>query len=357
MKGQRLFIASEAEIPEFLKKETNKDVRFRLAFLNALIKLSLNLELTCDIFSIATPTGYAWIQSWNDFGHDGLSHPFHSSNNPPGPRPSLDDSDIDLLGVLLSSKDNWKIGEVKELIEDNFGIDLSESQIGRILKNKLGMYFSKPYPHDYRRPDDAEEQLANSLKNAFNTLINKGIDISEIAIGFIDETSPQTTSNTVRMWHMDRHSSIIKNTTRYKANAVGFYALQGDSVQKFMIDSKAKSFSSFIEDVSDKNRDYKAMIIILDNFSTHHAVLVRETAANNNIEFVYLPKYSPDLNPIEFIWKTVKRTISSSFIKSLADMKEAIFHTWSSSSGNCSFAKKWIDEFLPEIFPYREICG
>jgi len=50
--------------------------------------------------------------------------------------------------------------------------------------------------------------------------------------------------------------------------------------------------------------------VILDNFRTHHAKKVREEAEKLNISLVYLPPYSPDLNPIENIWKSVKSAVS-----------------------------------------------
>jgi len=341
----------------YLKKETNKEVKFRLAFLNALLELSFDIEKVCKIFFVAIPTAYVWVRAWNKFGYNGLCHPFHSSANPPGRPPSLDDDDIDLLRILLSSQDNWQIGEIRKLIKDIYDVDLSESQVGRILKDKIGMHFSKPYPHDYRRPDDAEQQLAESLDDAYNTLINKGIDVESIAIGFVDESSPQTTSNTARMWHMKSHSSITKNTTRYKANAVGFYALQGHSFHQFLPDSKKESFSSFIREVRRNNSEYEGIIIVLDNFSTHHSALVKEIAREENVELVYLPPYSPDLNPIEFIWKTVKRAVSRDFVNSLSGLREIITRTWEENFGHCSFARKWIARFVSAIFPYRELCG
>ena len=47
------------------------------------------------------------------------------------------------------------------------------------------------------------------------------------------------------------------------------------------------------------------LIVVLDNFSSHHAVLVNAYAAKNNIQLVYLPPYSPDLIPIEQIWRAI----------------------------------------------------
>ena len=57
------------------------------------------------------------------------------------------------------------------------------------------MHLSKPYPHDYRRPADAEALLQASLEAAYQKLEAKGFSKQDIAIGFLDEASPQTTTN------------------------------------------------------------------------------------------------------------------------------------------------------------------
>jgi len=41
-------------------------------------------------------------------------------------------------------------------------VEYSLKQVGIILRN-LGMKFGKPYPKDYRRPQDAEEQLKKHI--------------------------------------------------------------------------------------------------------------------------------------------------------------------------------------------------
>jgi len=61
----------------------------------------------------------------------------------------------------------------------------------------------------------------------------KGYKREEIAIGFIDESSPQNTANTVRVWSSDDAKPHIKNTTRMKANAMGFLSNCGRGIYKF----------------------------------------------------------------------------------------------------------------------------
>lgn len=353
MRGQSLFLIEEMKLPKYLAKEPDPEVKFRLAFLHAFMKTNYDLDIVCDIFQVARPTGYVWIRKWNQLGYDGIAHPFHQSPNPVGRPPTLDECDMETLKILLDTKETWQAKDVRTLISDTWGVDFSLSQVSRILKEKLGMHFSKPYPHDYRRPIDAEAQLSNSIGNAYNSLINSGIAPTDIAVGFLDESSPQTIANTAKVWHFGQHANIEKDTSRYKANAIGFYAIQGVSVGDFLPNSKSEAILEFLKKVRAENSGFKSVILVLDNFSSHRSALVQEEAKRMGIKLVYLPPYSPDLNPIEFIWKTVKRYVSVEFIGSLTQLRNVIFKAWDASANRCSFAKYWIEEFVPTFVVYR----
>ena len=47
-------------------------------------------------------------------------------------------------------------------------------------------------------------------------------------------------------------------------------------------------------------------IVIMDNLRTHHMEEVRFLLAEAHVMLIYLPPYSPDLNPIEMMWSKVK---------------------------------------------------
>jgi len=356
MRGQSLFLIEEEKIPEYIVKETVPEVKYRLAFLHAFKKIDYDLDKACDIFQVAIPTAYVWIKKWNHQGYDGIVHPFHQSSNPVGRPPTLDEVDMEVLKTLLDSKENWQTKDVRKLLSDTWGIDLSASQVDKILKEKIGMNFSKPYPHDYRRPIDAEEQLENAISDAFNSLIDRGISPSDVAVGFLDESSPQTTANTARVWHLRQHATIEKDTSKYKSNTIGFYAIQGVSAEGSLVNSKSEAILDFLKKIRLENSDYKSVILILDNFSSHRSALVQNGAEQLDIKLVYLPPYSPDLNPIEFIWKTVKRYVSVEFIGSLTQLRSIILKAWDESSNKCSFARYWIEKFVPDFVYYRDIC-
>lgn len=93
--------------------------------------------------------------------------------------------------------------------------------------------------------------------------------------------------------------------------------------------------------------------MILDNFKSHHAKQTQARAAECGIELVYLPPYSPDLNPLEFIWKSIKRVISQAFIPDLCYLKGVIREHFEEFSSRLSFAQGWIERFLSEDLRYE----
>jgi hypothetical protein len=69
-------------------------------------------------------------------------------------------------------------------------------------------------------------------------------------------------------------------------------------------------------------------IVIMDNASIHKRKEIREAIEKAGCYLVYLPPYSPDLNPIEHFWSWLKRKIRS--LKQKFDsLDDAIFYALS----------------------------
>ena len=65
------------------------------------------------------------------------------------------------------------------------------------------------------------------------------------------------------------------------------------------------------------------MTIILDNASVHKSPEIMDIARSADCKVLFLPPYSPDLNPIEKFWANLKRAIRSVIRKSTS-FQEAI---------------------------------
>ncbi len=63
------------------------------------------------------------------------------------------------------------------------------------------------------------------------------------------------------------------------------------------------------------------------------------------IYVVFLPTYSPDLNPIEFVWKSVKRLISEVSIESVENLKSFVKENALNLFKKSSYAKGWFKKF------------
>lgn len=52
-------------------------------------------------------------------------------------------------------------------------------------------------------------------------------------------------------------------------------------------------------------------VVVMDNLAAHHATGVRELIEEAGARVLYMPAYSPDLNPIELCWSKVKSILKS----------------------------------------------
>jgi len=160
----------------------------------------------------------------------------------------------------------------------------------------------------------------------------------------MDEASPQTTANTVRVWSPEKPVSV-KNTDRIKANAVGFYAMNGTSAVGFPARSKIADVCGFLDEVRARNGD-RPVVIVLDNFSSHRSLDTISYAESLNIRLVFLPPYSPSLNPIEFIWKTLKRSVSKIRFVDRDDMISLLGERFMNEAAKDSYSAYWRALFL-----------
>jgi len=136
-----------------------------------------------------------------------------------------------------------------------------------------------------------------------------------------------------------------KNTAHLKANSIGCFMLNGVDTIAFPNHTRAEDFCEFLKEVRNRN-PLNRICLVLDNFATHKAKSVRELAQKLNILLIYLPPYSPDLNPIEFLWKSIKRIISIAEIENKDELMDIVRDAFFGLTANLSVARMRIPRFL-----------
>ena len=65
-------------------------------------------------------------------------------------------------------------------------------------------------------------------------------------------------------------------------------------------------------------------VIVMDNASFHRKAVLRQIALTAGCRVIFLPPYSPDLNPIEFYWAWLKQKLRK-IISDFPDFDSALF--------------------------------
>jgi transposase len=85
-------------------------------------------------------------------------------------------------------------------------------------------------------------------------------------------------------------------------------------------------------------------VVIWDNLGAHRSVAVREAVGAKGAQLVFLPPYSPDMNPIERCWSKLKtflraakartrETLEAAIKQALATVTEADARAWFAHCG------------------------
>ena len=65
-------------------------------------------------------------------------------------------------------------------------------------------------------------------------------------------------------------------------------------------------------------------IVIIDNLGSHKGKAVRRAIRNAGAKLIFLPKYSPDLNPIEMLFAKLKHLLRKAARRTLDAICDAI---------------------------------
>jgi transposase len=131
--------------------------------------------------------------------------------------------------------------------------------------------------------------------------------------------------------------------------SVGYYGAVRLRDGKFVYKSEwdkfnGETFFSFLKYLRrGSSHSGRKVIVITDNARYHHAKLHKpwREKCSEKFEMMFLPPYSPELNPIERVWKLTRRlAVHNRYFPSLESVSGAIefvFNNW--DSGNKTLKK------------------
>lgn len=104
------------------------------------------------------------------------------------------------------------------------------------------------------------------------------------------------------------------------------------------------------ENIIAKMQTEQRICLILDNYSVHKSAFIKKIALHLNIVLIYLPPYSPHLNPIEQIWRQMKREIKHYYLESKEFLQELTINTYFESILDTKVYDKWFETYIPKVW-------
>lgn len=66
-------------------------------------------------------------------------------------------------------------------------------------------------------------------------------------------------------------------------------------------------------------------VLVMDNMKSHHAKTIKQLLEEAKVRYIFLPPYSPDLNPIKNLWSKVKALLRKFKARTLSIHKKVFF--------------------------------
>lgn len=66
-------------------------------------------------------------------------------------------------------------------------------------------------------------------------------------------------------------------------------------------------------------------VLVMDNLRVHHIAPVRQMVEKAGMQLLYLPPYSPELNPIEEVWSVIKSVFRRLEARNLPQFVDALY--------------------------------
>lgn len=292
------------EKTDFRKLTSSARYQFRKRAVT-LVKSGKKQKEVASLFGIRTATVSSWMKAYKHGGNTALK------DNTRG----VKSEDKKLLSTVQEKEIQkmiidvmpdqlkldyalWTRKAVKELVEREFGVILAVNTMGDYLR-KWGFTPQKPKKRAYEQCPKKVQKWLDEEYPAIKERAKK--ESAEIQWG--DETGVRNSNQHGRSYAPKGKTPVKKHKAqRFSVNMFSTVTNQGQV--RFMLYTGSMNADRCIEFMSKLIEDKEQKVfLILDNLRVHHSKIVKQWVEENKnkIELFYLPSYSPEKNPDEYL--------------------------------------------------------
>jgi len=253
-------------------------------------------------------TIYEWLRQYTKQGAEGLL-----GTTAPGPERKLSDKQRQQVKRWILGKDPrqygfdfglWNRRIIQEMIKEKMCIDLGLTAVGRML-SELEITPQKPLRRAYERDPEA---VARWVGESYPRLRDRARGLGA-NIFFLDEAGFQSDPPLGRSYGLKGKPPVVKTSgQRQSLNVISAVSKRGDFwAATYTGKLNTEAFVAFLRNFM-KGRKGKVFLVV-DGHPAHKANAVKShvQSLEGRLELHFLPPYSPDLNPDEFVWSHMKQ--------------------------------------------------
>jgi len=279
------------------------------------------------ILEIAKETSSRWYSVYRRGGKGALK--VKKRGRPEGSNKSLTpEQEKHIIRLLIDKNPKelkfkfalWTRESVKALIDREFEMDMPISTVGHYLK-QWEFTSKKPIKRAYERND----AKAKAWMEEEYPQIKEQAKAEGAEIWWGDETSAISLPHNLKAYAPKGEKAILEHTAKkFRLNMISVITNTGKSMFALYDEAiNTERFLDFLQKVIDSSD--RKVYLILDNLRVHHAKIVKAWVEEHKdqIELFYLPAYSPDLNPDEYLNQDYKQSANRNNVPTTKKQLEA----------------------------------
>lgn len=258
-------------------------------------------EDVLEISDVDRSTLTLWIKRFNEYGLDGLTHDAERPGRPTKIPPKKHAAFAELLrNPHQIGRDFWTARALHGYLTEHWQTELGYSSVCRAM-HAAGFTLKSAQPWPGLRQDP--EKRAQFVAEIAVLLQAPNLDLY-----FGDETGIEGDPKPRRRWAQKGVKTQVPYTGDHiRENVIG--AVQprtGELLCHVVPYVDSEWFGLFLKNLADLTRERhqagRRIMLVLDNASWHKV----KSLPVEHIELKFLPPYSPDFNPIEHLWLSLK---------------------------------------------------
>jgi transposase len=290
-------------------------------------ELGYKADEIADVLECGRSTVYGWIADYTEDGEEGLR-----TARAPGRPPKVSPEQEARVRAVLKLNPRpfgfdfelWSQAMVAQVVEREFGVSLSASAAGA-LPHRMGMSPQKPVVRAYERDP---ERIRCWTDQEFPAIRQRAAE-EGARILFADEAGVRSDFHAGTTWAPVGVTPVVYATgSRVSVNTAS--AVAADGTLHFDLVEGTMNAPRFVEFLQGLRRAVPGrLFVVVDGSPIHRATVVSEyvRATEGQLRLFFLPGYAPDLNPDEWVWKSVKPdTVGRAMVKGVGELRNVAAH-------------------------------